>query len=294
MRISTPYLFENYTDHIGRTMEAYAGAQERVLTGKRFQRASEDPGAAAFVVSATALKARFQRLDDNLRTAKDYLGNTEQAFTEIHDIFKTARTLAVSAANGTQDGPGRQAMATQIAQLQERLVDLGNTQGASGQFIFAGQESDTKPFSWNPPTLTFSGDDLAVTIEAKPGEAMVVNVPQADDTFDRLMTNLENFRQALLGGDASLIGERDLKALQASLEEIGLVRASVGTRLQSVDALHDRNVQRMDELTRQVSDAQDIDLAKAMTDLKSAETAYQAALQVASQGFQLSLMDFIR
>jgi flagellar hook-associated protein 3 FlgL len=108
------------------------------------------------------------------------------------------------------------------------------------------------------------------------------------------MTTLEDFRQALLGGDTSLIGERDLKAIQAGLEEIGLVRAGVGTRLQSVEALHDRNVQRMDELTRQVSDAHDIDLAKAMTDLKSAETAYQAALQVASQGFQFSLMDFLR
>jgi flagellar hook-associated protein 3 FlgL len=202
--------------------------------------------------------------------------------------------LAVGAANGTLDGPGRQAMATQVAQLQERLVDLGNTQGASGQFIFAGQESDTKPFAWNPPNLTFNGDDLAVTIEAKPGEAMVVNVPTAPETIDRLMTTLEDFRQALLGGDTSLIGERDLKAIQAGLEEIGLVRAGVGTRLQSVEALHDRNVQRMDELTRQVSDAHDIDLAKAMTDLKSAETAYQAALQVASQGFQFSLMDFLR
>jgi flagellar hook-associated protein 3 FlgL len=161
MRISTPYLFETYTDHIGRTMEAYAGAQERVLTGKRFQRASEDPGAAAFVVSASALKARFQRLDDNLRTAKDYLGNSEQAFTEVNDIFKTARTLAVGAANGTLDGPGRQAMATQVAQLQERLVDLGNTQGASGQFIFAGQESDTKPFATGTTSRSRSKPSLA-------------------------------------------------------------------------------------------------------------------------------------
>ena len=53
--------------------------------------------------------------------------------------------------------------------------------------------------------------------------------------------------------------------------------------------------QRMqDDFAKHISDVEEVDIDQAITQYRQAEVAYQAALQVASQGFRLSLMDFIQ
>ena len=48
------------------------------------------------------------------------------------------------------------------------------------------------------------------------------------------------------------------------------------------------------QLTSQLSDLQDIDLAETVVQVTSANTAYQAALATTAKVGQISLMDFLR
>jgi len=68
----------------------------------------------------------------------------------------------------------------------------------------------------------------------------------------------------------------------------------VGARLRTVDDLTERYIRMSDEFTKHISDVEEVDVDQAIMQYRLAETAYTAALQVASQGFRLSLMDFIR
>lgn len=293
MRVSTQYQFDLYTTHIHSAHERYVAAQKQVLTGKKFEIASENTGDAHFVVSASSIRSRTGQLDKNLRSAKDYLGNTEQVFSELNGLVNSAYTIAVNGANSTYDQASRDSMAKQIAEIQRRVVYLGNTQGGNGQFVFGGQKSDVKPFAETPPTLTFSGDDNPINVEVRPNETMRVNLQGAGTFFGNLYSALETLKNDLQSGNLSQIGNTDIDAVQAQLRAIGSVRGDVGSKLQTVTTLAAQNQRRIDELTTQISDVQDIDLTEAVTKMQAAETAYTAALQVTARGNALSLMDFL-
>ncbi|MBS1723738.1 MAG: flagellar hook-associated protein FlgL [Armatimonadetes bacterium] len=294
MRISTKQQFDLYLSHIQAAHSRYVAAQEQVLSGKKFSLASESPSNAHFVLSAGAIKARTQQLDKNLRSAKDYLGNTESVLSELNTMVNRAYGLSVNGANSSYDQASRDSMAQEVGEIQRRLVSLANTQGANGQFIFAGQKTDVKPFTESPPSVTFNGDTNPISVEVRPNETMRVNLQGADTFFSQMYDSLEALKNDLLSGDLSQISNSDIQAMQGQLRLIGSTRADVGTKLQTVSVLADQNQKRIDDLTLQVSDVQDVDLTEAITRMQTAETAYTAALQVTTVGQKLSLMDFMR
>jgi flagellar hook-associated protein 3 FlgL len=51
---------------------------------------------------------------------------------------------------------------------------------------------------------------------------------------------------------------------------------------------------KVDNLTQQLSDVEDIDLPQTITDMQLQQTAYQAALAAGAKVVQSSLIDFLR
>jgi flagellar hook-associated protein 3 FlgL len=98
----------------------------------------------------------------------------------------------------------------------------------------------------------------------------------------------------LRGGDVGLISQQDVAAVLGAMDQLSTARGSNATKLQEIERLRSEGARRMDDLTKTISDNEDIDLAEAITRMQMAETAYTASLQVASQGFRLSLMDFLQ
>ena len=294
MRVTSGYQFDVYTRNIRDAQASYFLAQERVLTGKRFNRVSEDPVAALNSLNAKSLRARIEQLDKNLMVAKEYTGTTETVLGEANTALQRAYALAIQGSSDATTQESRAAMANEIAAIQQRIVDLGNTRGVNGKYMFAGQASGTKPFDASGGVLTFSGDTLPINVEVRPAENMRANLENADVLFGDVYTALEDLRNDLLGGDIGALSDQDIDAIRTSLDTIGVARGSNGTKLNEITRLQDENGRRIDDLTKTVSDNEDVDMAEAITKMQMAETAYTAALQVTSKGFGLSLMDFIR
>ncbi len=295
MRISTAYQYGSLTDRIRAAQEAYVNAQDKIVSGKNFERPSEDPVGSYFVLDARRVKARIQQLANNLRGAKEYAGLTENAMGDLSDLAKSAYVSAIRGANATCTQDQRASIASEIADLQQRLLDIGNTQGSNQQFIFGGQKSDAKPFSADATGLVFSGDTNAVQADVRVGEApMRVNQAGSDKLFGDLYNALDSLKNNLMSGNQSAISTTDIANLQASMQQVNVARADAGLKLQTIDYLAKQNQKRMDDLSAQISGVEDVDVAQAVTNYKTAEAAYQAALQVAGQGFKLSLMDYMR
>jgi flagellin-like hook-associated protein FlgL len=94
--------------------------------------------------------------------------------------------------------------------------------------------------------------------------------------------------------DTATLSNASLTNIQAALQSSSLYRGELGNRGRTISDYQSDQTRRIEELTKNVSDVTDVDLAQAITDYQSAQTAYQAALQMAGQGNKLSLMDFIR
>lgn len=293
MRISTAFQFDRYNAQIAQAQSRYMDAERQVMTGKRLERPSDDPFATGLIVRKNSLKRAAEQVQSNIRVAKDYAGNTEQALGETHGLIRRAYQIAVGAANESVSFEAMQGMASEIEQMQGRMLQLANTRGGSGQFIFAGQENDQAPFAQASGSLVYSGDNDPVFIEIGPGESLRVNT-DADDLFIDAYAALEQLKTNLRGGDRSAIAGVDIEELQSQMDVVLVARAQAGSAIQQVERLETAQTRRVDELTKQISDLEEVDMAEAIQSYKLAETAYQAALMASSRGFQLSLMDFMR
>lgn len=294
MRISTGYQFDTYAGNVRSAQEAYFKVQTQISTGKRFQSASEDPLSTRLTMQSRQLKSRFEQFDKNLRGAQDYLSNSEVAFSDINDLLNQANVLAIQGASSSIDTSTAQSLAGQVNDLQTKLVRLANSQGSQGQYIFGGHKNDAKPYAATGGALVYSGDANSIRAEVRTGEYMEINAAGVSTTFTDIYDKLEQLKGNLLSQDIVKISDESLADLKLMREQVTGLRATVGSRLQSVESLRNENSRRIDEFTKDISDHEEIDLADAFVRYSQAETAYTAAMQVASQGMQLSLMDFLR
>lgn len=115
-----------------------------------------------------------------------------------------------------------------------------------------------------------------------------VNAIEEKNVF-RSVKNLEN---ALRNDDTEGINQA-LADLDKDLEAVLLTRTQLGARLNRLDAAQSRLEEQEDLLIQNVSNNEDADLAKAISELTLSETAFQAALQVTARILQKSLLDFL-
>lgn len=293
MRISTSQMYSNQKNSINDRMAEYVRLQQMVSTGKRILSPSDDPAGTSLLLKSRSIKNALSQYSANLRTATDYVSNSENTLKDVQDLMRQSYSMALQGANGSTPQESRTGMAQQIAQMQDQLVRLANTRGNSGQYIFAGQINDQPPYSASGGVLTYAGDHNPITVETAPDTTMPVNT-DASDNFTNAYARLESLRQNLIGGNTGAISGVDISNLQATIDDLTQLRGAAGSVLQHVQKLDEFNTRRTDELTKQISGIEDVDLTTAITDMSQAQVAYQAALTVSSNSFRLSLMDYLK
>jgi flagellar hook-associated protein 3 FlgL len=292
MRISTAFQTNSLEANVQMTASRLYDAQQQVSTGRRINKLSDDPVGLAKSLSLKTVKASLAGFTSNLHTAKGVLGFTDQALQGMNDLVGTAYQAALQGANSTTDQNARNALAANITQIQARLVDLGNAQGPSGQYLFAGQKNDTPPYSVGPTGITYAGDNRSVIIPTDATSTMVVNTP-GEPMISNLYNQLTALKNDLIGGSMSQLSGPDVANMQAAQTQLTAARGAIGTKIQSVDTLTSQFAQRTDELTAGISDIEEVDMSSAILKYQQAQNAYQAALTVSGQGFKLNLMNFI-
>ena len=293
MRISTGYQFDQYSSQIAASQARYVRAQQQVATGKRIQTPSDDPSGTATVLHVRSLMSAAKQYQSNVGRAKGHLGFTESALGEVSNIGRRAYELTLRGANSTTSQTGREAMVTEVEEMQRRLVDLANTQGPLGEYVFGGTRNDARPFSVTGTTLTYNGDAGSIQVETGPVDTLTVNT-QGNPMFATAYAELESLKSDLTGGNVSALSGPRIEGIQQVLNNVQQQRGVVGSRMRTVDDLNLRYQRMQDDFAKHISDVEEVDIDQAIMQYRQAETAYQAALQVASQGFRLSLMDFIR
>ncbi|TFH03718.1 MAG: flagellar hook-associated protein 3, partial [Spirochaetales bacterium] len=87
-----------------------------------------------------------ERYSDNIEYAQSRHRETEAYMQEAVQLTQRARELALQGANGTYSTQDRQAIAAEVNQLLNQLVETSNSRGADGTMIFAGDRTQTTPF----------------------------------------------------------------------------------------------------------------------------------------------------
>jgi len=230
----------------------------------------------------------------NIGVALSWLEATDSVLNEVGQALQRVKELAVYGANGVLPQDARDAIAREVDQILEHLVDLANSSHA-GLYLFGGHRTTTPPYVLSGGTVSYQGDTEPGRreLEIASGVKIAVNV-LGSELFDQIFQAVTNLRDALYEGDTATVGNQSLAEVEDALDTLLRVRADVGARINRLE-LADARMQELELNVEQlISDNEDVDLARAIIDLKVAENVYRAALASGARIIQPTLLDFLR
>ena len=292
MRISTYWQFRRMERATEQSVGQMALWQKRVATGRRIEQPSDDPVGS---VHALALREQVQQIDQygrNIREARMFLQATEQAFADIGEILHRTRQIVTQGANDTNDANAREALIQEIRELKRRLLQIGNQRPDGERYLFSGQTVHTAPIDVVGGVASYVGDGnpLLVNIAADRVIAMNFSGARIADLYNKL-NDIEN---NLLSGNSAQLSMVDLNDIEQFQSEFHRYRGEVGVRLRELDNYDRLHQSRRDQLTGNLANIEEIDLAEAISQLKQSELRYQASLQVFTRIQSVNLFDFLR
>lgn len=299
MRVTNQMVANNAVSNLNSLRSRLEKVQTQVSTGRRIDRASEDPTAGAEVMRVQSRLQLMEQWDKNLGDAKTWVRDTEQALSHMTDLLSKARELAVRGANSNYDADERAAMATEVDHLLNDLYATLNTKQLDGA-LFGGFATGADPFTMDFATgaVTYNGDNGQIKREVGPGVTVTVNVhgnTLANWASDSL-TTLWRLSESLKGNTSATVPSNSgqlLNQLDGETQNVLTLRAGIGAtdkRLEMVETRMKETYIRANEILQQ---AQGVDMEKALIELSSAETTYRAALQVGARIIPPTLADFL-
>jgi flagellar hook-associated protein 3 FlgL len=296
-RVTEGMLGRRLLSDLRASTQRIATAQRQIASGRRIDKPSDDPLATH---NALRLRSELGGIEQDKRTISDtkgWLDTTDSALATITEVVHRARELALQGANGAIGQTERNKLADEIDQLVETAKSAANS-SYGGRYVFGGQDTDDPPYT--PGAVdTYDGDTALIARQIGPGVSVQINVPGVNilgnGTADtKLLRTLRTLAADLRSGNLPGLRGPALNNLQTNLEDVTSARGIVGalsTRLESAEA---RLAQVEESTVSLLSENEDTDIAKAMIDLTTQQSVYQAALQSGQSLIQPSLLDFLR
>lgn len=313
MRISTNTFIEGSVGRLTDLQSKISKVQQQISTGKRLITPSDDPIAAAQVVEINQSIAVNEQFAKNRLQLANNLNQTDVSLSNITDVLQNINETIVSASNGLNSAEDRLVMATTLQGQFDQLLSLANSSDSAGNYTFAGNNSSSQPFVKNTDTgiweyvgskentvvnvdynstlsSTIVGSNLfanakAPTLEENQGQDNIFN--QLSIAIEALKnpTTTTNFEASI----SNLASYFDL-----ALNQVNAVRSDVGNRLKMIDQLDSLGSSRGLQLTQSLSNLQDLDYTKAISDFTRQQTVLQAAQQTFAQASKLTLFDYLK
>ncbi|MDC0602983.1 flagellar hook-associated protein FlgL, partial [Aliiglaciecola sp.] len=162
-RISTNQLYDRSIAAITQNQGDLSEIQQQLSSGKKLLRPSDDPVGAAQVLRITEDLDKITQYRRNNDLLQNSLEQEEVVLRNINNSLDRARVLMIQAGNGVYDSNDLEAIGIEIGSIRDEVFGLMNTQNSNGEHIFAGYQSQTEAFSYDPSATgnkyTFSGDD---------------------------------------------------------------------------------------------------------------------------------------
>lgn len=145
-RISTSRVHEAGIDTLQKRQTELADAQERLTSGKRVAKASDDPAAAARAERALAGEMRAQTSERAVEASRTAMSLSETAMGDVVELLQQAREAMVAAGNASYTDNERQTLAEKLTSIRQQLLSVANRTDGAGSFLFGGQGAGSAPF----------------------------------------------------------------------------------------------------------------------------------------------------
>jgi len=305
MRISTQTLFETGAAQLGELQSGLAKTNQQIASGRRILSPSDDPVAAARALEVSQSQSLNTQYGANRQHANSAISATEGTLASVTTLLQDVKTTVIAAGNGSYSDTERGFLATELRGRFEQLLGLANSRDATGNYMFSGFQTTTPAFSESAPgVVQYDGDQGQRLIQVDATRQMAASSPgqtvfqgggqDVFETLNNLITLLQTPVVTPTDGDNLTAGLAIANGnLDLALDNVLTVRASLGSRLQELDALDNAGEDRHIQYSQILSDLQDLDYAEALTQLSQQQFTLEAAQRSFVTVSGLSLFNFL-
>ncbi|MGA2559362.1 MAG: flagellar hook-associated protein FlgL [Terracidiphilus sp.] len=285
----------NFTVNLVNSLNnAQANSQQlssELSSGVRVTSLSDDPVAAGENV---VLLNQIEE-DDSFTTSSNLVtGQLQVADSTLGSVvteLTSAISLATSANNGTMNSSDVKSISSQIAGILDEVQSLANT-SYQGQYIFAGSQTSTAPFSTSsstsPAVTSYNGDQDVSYLEAPNGQKIQLNVPGSriflgsgsNSVFAALNSLVADYASGTVNTTQAV---SDTQALSTALNYVSQQRVTVDNSMSQVSAASNAATSDKTQLTAAQTDLLQADVAQVSTQLSLSETQQTALEDVIAQ-----------
>ncbi len=296
MRVATSSVYRGIQQNISRLFSDLNKTQEKVSSGKNFNRPSDDPVAMVTSLGLSNTLAQVEQYQKNMETAEGWLSLNGTVLEEVSKVAASAQEIALYLSSGTQSAEVRAEAASQVDALLDEAVSLGNSQ-LNGKYIFGGYQTTTPPFvhsgSGATETVVYQGDGNDFKVQIGPDETITAG-KNGDTVFvdSNLFSSLIALKQAIVNNDQGAI-QQESTNLQAATDSFNAQISDVGVRQDHLKTQGEIFTQTTLNLQNQLGDLVNVDYNKAILEMQQKQTAYNVALSAAAQISKVSLLDYL-
>ena len=295
MRVSNRSIYQGVQMQLSNIAEELKNLNEQISSGRRINRPSDDPIGITQTWLLRNVLSKIDQYGKNIQYGESWLNTTESSLEGINTLIVRGKEIANQMATGTYGADQRANAAKEVQNLLEQLRGIGNAK-LNGRYIFSGYLEQSQAYDEN---FHYLGDAKDIEIPIGESVQMKINLtgdavfgPEGDPDHN-LFQILAGLRDALQGNDIDGV-QSGLGRLNGFQVRIGSDFADVGSRLNRMENCKNLLSDIEKNHTQRLSDVEDTDIVKAVTDLNAKQSVYQAALYSAAQIGQLSLIDFLR
>ena len=299
MRISDNQRYRLSQNRVNVAKEGNSAMTEQISTQKRINRVSDDPIGLGRTIKYRSILKDTEQFQKNIEFTKGYIERSEASLRGINDFLIRAKELSVSLANDTMGPDARDAASKEISQIIEGVLSLANSQYGN-RYVFGGFRTLTPPLSRDG---VFLGDDGAIFLQVDQGTFKQINL-QPRELFEAspderqkghfgLIQSLEILRDGL--------EDNDIQSIRSAMDEFDHQLDKTTNFMAKLGSIHtgvENTLKRLEissEITTQeISNIEDADTFKAISDFKKTEDILQSTLMASNKLMQPSLLNFMQ
>ncbi len=266
MRINNNIAALNTHRALGKNVGGLEKSLERLSSGKRINRASDDAAGLAISQKMEAQIVGLRQASRNSLDGVSMIQTAEGALNEVHSMLQRMRELSVQGANGIYQQNDLDAMADEIVQLEAQIQKISEDTEFNGIKLLNGPE----------------GKEIKLQVGANQGENIILKMEEFQIGVVKLEIN-----GAIKSDSKSDELDKAIKTYNNAIERVSKVRSTLGAIQNRLEHTISNVDNSAENLTAAKSRIEDLDMALEMSNFTKLSVLQQASTSMLSHANNL-------